>query len=140
MHFSHPDAANSLGKFSSAFIGRTRFGGNNEVREKEDSRPCNEAAKRCSFLAGAQNQLMVAVISLVTIMGASAQDAASPPNLVPFSEFTQSIRGVQASTVMAASRAMVTNNATVEEMRQHLLSLYEGVSVSHSFVLGASCQ
>jgi hypothetical protein len=89
---------------------------------------------------GAQNQLMVAVISLVTIMGASAQDAASPPNLVPFSEFTQSIRSVQASTVMAASRAMVTNNATVEEMRQHLLSLYEGVSVSHSFVLGASCQ
>jgi len=108
MHFSHPDAANSLGKFSSAFIGRTRFGGNNEVREKEDSRPCNEAAKRCSFLAG----------------GAKPADGSG--------DFARHNNG--------RVRAKVTNNATVEEMRQHLLSLYEGVSVSHSFVLGASCQ
>jgi hypothetical protein len=80
---------------------------------------------------------MVAMISLTTISIASAQEATTQSKFVPFGEFVSAIRGAQTNDVMAAPAAKVANGAAVEQMRQHLLSLYEGANVSHSFVLGS---
>ncbi|MFL6449683.1 MAG: neprosin family prolyl endopeptidase [Bryobacteraceae bacterium] len=77
------------------------------------------------------------MMSLTAISVVSAQDAASQSKFVPFNEFVQSVRSVQTKAVTSAARARVTDGAKVDQMRQHLLNLYDGVSVSHSFVIGA---
>jgi len=98
----------------------------------------NETATTPSgFWRNTKKPLMVAMISLTAISIASAQEPTTQSKFVPFGEFVSSIRGAQANDVMATPAAKVANNAAVEQMRQHLLSLYEGVNVSHSFVLGS---
>lgn len=89
------------------------------------------------FWRKAKKPLMVAMLSVAAISVASAEDAASPTKFVPFGEFVQSIQAAQATDIMAAPAAKVVNTVALEQMRQHLLSLYNGVNVSHSFVLGS---
>lgn len=98
----------------------------------------NETASAdAGFWRKTKKPLMVAIISVAAMSVASAQDAASQPKFVPFTEFVQSIGSTQASDVMAAPAAKVADNAAVAQMQQHLLSLYKGVNVTHSFVLGS---
>lgn len=90
-----------------------------------------------TFWRTAKKPLMLLTISVTVIPFASAQEAAAQSQFVPFRDFVQSVRGAQASDVMAAPSAKVASNTAVEQMRQHLLSLYDGVNVTHSFVLGS---
>jgi hypothetical protein len=60
-----------------------------------------------------------------------AQSAA----FVPFNEFMAAARTESASTAMARPAALVKDAQNHEAMRQHILSMYRGVSVSHSYVL-----
>ena len=98
----------------------------------------NETANAdAGFWRKAKKPLVVAMISLSAISVASAQEPAAQANFVRFGDFVQSIRGTQASELIAKPAVKVTNNAAVEQMRRHLLSLYEGVNVNNSFVLGS---
>ncbi|MBV9265766.1 MAG: neprosin family prolyl endopeptidase [Acidobacteriaceae bacterium] len=67
------------------------------------------------------------------------QAQTAPAKFVPFRDFVQSVKGTDASVFLAgsATTAKVKEPASVEEMRQHLLKMYDGVSVSHSYVLGS---
>src|ERR1035438_1117300 len=55
---------------------------------------------------------------------------------VPFSDFVQNVKAADVNAVFALPTAKATDAASVEEMRQHLLKLYDGVNVAQSYVVG----
>ncbi|MBV9037767.1 MAG: neprosin family prolyl endopeptidase [Acidobacteriaceae bacterium] len=78
-------------------------------------------------------------VLVTTLLTGQAQAQNTPAKFVPFSDFVQSVRGTDASTFLASSAATakVKEPAAFNEMRQHILNMYEGVNVSHSYVLGS---
>ena len=71
----------------------------------------------------------------VPLLASAAQAQKAPVTFVPFDQFIQEVAGADASELIARPSAKVTTTAAVEEMRQHILSLYQGVQVAHSYVL-----
>jgi hypothetical protein len=61
-----------------------------------------------------------------------AQSAAAP--FVKFDVFVKAVATADAATYLRASQSKVVSAAAFEEMRQHVLALYAGVQVAHSFV------
>lgn len=58
-------------------------------------------------------------------------------SFVPFNDFVASTRTASSSAHLSQANSKVRNAQAFEEMRQHILNLYQGVEVSHSFVLDA---
>jgi hypothetical protein len=54
---------------------------------------------------------------------------------VPFNSFVEETKAANTSDYTARSTSKVRDAAAFEEMRQHILNLYQGVQVSHSFVV-----
>lgn len=78
-------------------------------------------------------------VLVTTLITGQAQAQTTPAKFVPFSDFVQSVRGTDAGAFLASSAATakVKEPAALNEMRQHILNLYEGVNVGHSYVLGS---
>ena len=74
-----------------------------------------------------------AAIALTTLSVPVAPRAASTA-IMPFSEFVHSLSVAPADAYVGRLGTAVKNPAAFEEMRHHLLDLYRGVSVAHSFV------
>ena len=70
------------------------------------------------------------------IGAAKAQSAGAAIPVVPFSEFVAGLRSTTAAQMTAQPMGAVKSTPAAEEMRQHLLKLYSGVAVSHSYALG----
>ena len=56
---------------------------------------------------------------------------------VPFKDFLQSVHGADPAAHLSSPSVHVRDNQAFEEMRQHLLTMYRDVAVSHSFVLNS---
>src|ERR1700690_3910552 len=78
-------------------------------------------------------QLLSSAAALV-VFAASAPLHAQ--EFVKFSDFVQSVKTADAATVLALPSTKATDTASVGEMRQHLLALYDGVKVTQSYVVG----
>jgi hypothetical protein len=63
----------------------------------------------------------------------SADNTLGTHPFVPFDQFMANT----ASAVQSAATAKVANAADLTEMRQHIMNLYQGVHVTHSFVQGS---
>src|ERR1700751_5818769 len=77
---------------------------------------------------------------VTTILTSQAHAQSAQAQFVPFRDFVQSVSSANLSDALASSRSSTSNlaqPAALGEMRQHLLSLYQGVDVRHSYVLGA---
>jgi hypothetical protein len=79
--------------------------------------------------------VLLAFTALFLVKAAQAQTP--PTQFVPFDQFIQSVRDADASELIARPNAKVATAASVEEMRQHIISMYQGVQVGHSYVLGS---
>jgi hypothetical protein len=77
--------------------------------------------------------LISITIALLKVRGQTAR-----PSLVPFNEFVQSVQDANAREFMRRPTSKVTGPASFEEMRQHILGLYMGVQVDHSYILGTA--
>ena len=79
-------------------------------------------------------------IALAAVLAASgtagAQNVAD--RFVPFSEFVQSVRSASAAQYVGALQSRIASAGDFEQMRQHIMSLYNGATVRHSFVLDAN--
>ena len=75
---------------------------------------------------------LLAATALATLSAGSAQTTTT---FVPFNEFVQGVKATDAAELFARPAARVTDTSSVSEMQQHLLKLYQGVNVSHSYVL-----
>jgi hypothetical protein len=76
-----------------------------------------------------------ATIALTAWSGPTSAQTASTA-IVPFSEFVNGLSVAPADAYVGRSGAAVKSTAAFEEMRQHLVSMYSGVEVEHSFVQG----
>jgi hypothetical protein len=74
---------------------------------------------------------------LVALSIGLAQAQTAPATFVPFNDFIQSLNGANSTHFVARTGFQVQDSAAFEEMRQHILSMYNGVAVSHSYVLGS---
>jgi neprosin-like protein len=76
-----------------------------------------------------------AVIFGIALIGAAAGQAAAQDQFVSFSNFLESTREASASTLLMRPDSKVIDASALEEMRQSILKRYEGVEVTHSFVV-----
>jgi len=76
---------------------------------------------------------ITAAISVLT-----AHLNAQPKEFVPFKSFIDSTRAANVSSHMMRQESRVKDSAAFEEMRQHILTMYRGVEVKHSFVRDSS--
>src|SRR4051812_10191045 len=60
--------------------------------------------------------------------------AAEEYKFVPFPQFLSATRDANASDFVGKQNLRVKDDASFQEMRNHILSLYEGVTVKHSFL------
>lgn len=79
--------------------------------------------------------LWMAACAAITVFATSAQLQAQ--QFVKFSDFVQSLKSADTNSVLALEATKATDSLSVEEMRQHLLGLYDGVDVTQSYVLGS---
>lgn len=89
-----------------------------------------------SFTLGAS--LAALLVAMPLVAGLSTGQAQTEPatsTFVPFDEFIQNVRETSGAEVLARPTAQVKDLAAIEEMRQHILTMYKGVEVLHSFVL-----
>ena len=74
------------------------------------------------------------VLMVATFLGVlSAQSRREP--FVPFQTFLQDTQAASADMYLSRPESHARDVAAFEEMRQHILSMYRGVDVSHSFLL-----
>jgi hypothetical protein len=74
----------------------------------------------------------VAAIAINALCGGPAANAAAAA-IQPFSEFVQGLSAASDEALTAKPEAAIESTAAASEMRQHLLKLYDGVTVGHSF-------
>lgn len=73
--------------------------------------------------------------AMVVVFTTSAP--AHAQGFVSFSDFVQGLKTAQVDAVVALPASKVADTASAEEMRQHLLALYDGVQVTQSYVAGS---
>ena len=63
------------------------------------------------------------------------QAQSSGKDFVSFATFMENTKGASPTQFIAQPQNKVQDAAAFEQMRQHILSLYQGVNVTHSFML-----
>jgi hypothetical protein len=100
------------------------------------ARSClNAATKQKGDEVVRKTTLVFSVIwALVTVNGRlNAQSG--PSQFVPFKEFIANTTAANSAEYLTQSTNHVKNASEFEDLRQHILTMYQGVEVSHSFVL-----
>lgn len=107
-----------------SYMNRLPSGGEKDLTVTPENRPHR---MRATIVVG----------SLLALMGSSANlNAQSNANqFVPFRSFIQSTQAASSTDYLARPATQVKDAATFEEMRRHVLNMYQGVDVSHSFIL-----
>jgi hypothetical protein len=75
---------------------------------------------------------LLVLLAVIVPPGAIAQSA--PPAFVKIDAFVKTVATADAATYLLSSGSRVVSGTAFEEMRQHVLALYDGVQVAHSFV------
>jgi hypothetical protein len=81
-------------------------------------------------------QLTTVLIFLACALGLAPLHAQTPPQeLVPFNNFVRGVTTANPHVWLSRPESRVKTPEAFEEMRQHILMLYRGVHVPHSFLL-----
>jgi hypothetical protein len=94
--------------------------------------------KRLDLHTGATRR--TAIFGLMLAVGALPGIVCGQSNsteFVPFNRFLGSAKAATARALMSRADSRVKDTAAFEEMRQHILTMYQDVEVAHSFVLGS---
>jgi hypothetical protein len=81
------------------------------------------------------NRVLFCIASFLFITSGISSAQAGQESFVPFNNFVASTRTANSSDFLNQSTSKVKDAQAFEEMRQHILNLYQGVEVAHSFVL-----
>lgn len=80
-------------------------------------------------------RLTLGAVLVVALLNGMLNAQAAPASFVPFNTFKEGVKAAGSGEFMARPESKVKDAKTFEEMRQHILTMYQGVSVTHSFVL-----
>ena len=78
------------------------------------------------------------LFGLAALLLGGTQAGAQTDRFVTFSEFIQGVRGAAPSAFVGQGQNRVASATAFEEMRQHIQTTYEGVTVTHSHVLDSA--
>jgi len=78
---------------------------------------------------------LIALGALAASAVVAAQETRA--RLIPFNEYRASLTAVDSSAYLGRAEVRVTQQSDFEEMRQHLITLYGPIQVTHSFQLDA---
>jgi len=93
-----------------------------------------------------RNRLFTILVGVVTAcclglsfaFGQAEATSGSNAKFVRFEDFLAATRDANAGDYLARPTRRVKDAASFEEMRRHILTMYDGIEISHSFMLGAS--
>ena len=83
-----------------------------------------------------RNNKLILISCLVMLTG-QASGQTEPIQFVPFNTFLASIQTVSADTSLPKAASAVNHAVASKEMRQHILAMYQGITVAHSYILDA---
>jgi hypothetical protein len=86
------------------------------------------------MLGEKSRRLVRAAVSGLFIAGLVGQ-AAAAEKLVSFAEFLRGVKAAAPAAFVGQAGNQVGSDAAFSEMRQHVVSLYDGVHVAHSYLL-----
>jgi hypothetical protein len=84
------------------------------------------------------NRVLSSAACFLFIASGIMSAEAGPHSFERFNDFVAGTKAAKSSDYFAKEGAQVRDAQAFEEMRQHILSLYDGVQVSHSFELDGS--
>jgi hypothetical protein len=87
---------------------------------------------------GRKLQIACAAMLAAIAVGALGREVVAQPAspaIEPFDEFVEDLATAPAAAYVGQRETAVGSEAALEEMRQHLLRLYHGVTVDHSFAI-----
>jgi Neprosin len=91
------------------------------------------------FRSRVTGSFLSTVAVMASIFTGQARAETATAKFVPFNEFVQSVKSSDSNEFLArpaaTARLKVSDSASVEEMRQHILKTYDGLNVSHSYVM-----
>ena len=76
---------------------------------------------------------MLALLTLSALLHGQSEAT----QFVSFPTFINAVYTASSATYLSRQGGRVKDLAAFEDMRRHVLTMYQGVSVSHSFVLGS---
>ena len=86
-------------------------------------------------MSSAKSFAAAVVLGLTLMPGHDA--LAQSVSMLPFEQFVQQVATMPLATAMSKPGAQVSDATSFEAMRSHVLTLYNGVQVKHSFLLDA---
>ncbi len=85
-----------------------------------------------------RDQVIFSVIMVLTTLSGRLVAQSGPTEFVSFRDFMDRTTTADSSEYLARPEGRVQDADAFEQMRQHILAMYRGVEVTHSFVLDAS--
>jgi len=83
----------------------------------------------------ATRSMLALLCLLLMALNAAMYAENAPAQFVPFANFIQSVNTADSAAYVGQPGNQVQDAASFEQMRQHILTMYNGVAVSHSFVV-----
>jgi len=83
------------------------------------------------------NRIAFATLITLFLLNGLMSAQSATPQFVTFRDFIDQTTTADAGDYLARPGSQVKDAAAFEEMRQHILSLYQGVEVNHSFMVGS---
>jgi hypothetical protein len=87
--------------------------------------------------SGAKVRSTLPIVLVLFALTTLLHGQSTPGTFVAFGDFIDRANTADSGEYMAREGSRVKDAAAFEEMRQHILSIYQGVEVSHSFLLGS---
>lgn len=82
----------------------------------------------------ATRRMSVLLCLVLTALTGAMYAQSSTAQFVPFSDFIQGVASANSGSYVGQTGYQVSDAASFEAMQQHILTMYAGVSVTHSFV------
>lgn len=82
-----------------------------------------------------RHQIIVTAVLVLFALSGQLNAQSEPDHFVPFQDFIAKTASANAAEFLARPESHVIDAAAFEQMRQHILTMYQGVEVRHSFLL-----
>jgi hypothetical protein len=138
MFLEGPNQSIEVGQFSSEYRNHSSASGASNPSVPPLAERHTMAERRCfgnRYSALIQRFLATMLLTVIPFDPAGSQVVGS--KLISFADFIRDVKQADAHEFLTRPNSKVRDLAAFEEMRQYVLTLYRGVCVRHSYVVGS---
>jgi hypothetical protein len=92
-------------------------------------------AKSTALMKTIRHQIVLSIVLVAAILNGRLSAESEVKEFVSFRNFIDQTTKADPGEYLARSESRVKDANAFEEMREHILAMYQGVEVNHSFVL-----